>query len=142
MSDLILNNEGDLKITQKSINGFIEDIFISETFDLATTNNYQKDLILKAIKTPKSYITLFVLDQQDILIKDKEYGSEIYKELSEGITLNFLSRVKSHITNSLITANLNNNIKDIQIGLTSSNSIQLTINYTDYNIPDNIQLNI
>lgn len=142
MSDLVLNSEGDLKITQKSNASFIDNNPIGALFDLTTTKNYQKDLIIKAIKTPKGKLTIFVLNNDNIIIKDKEYGSDIYKELSEGITLNFLTRVKSHVTQSLINANLNNNIKDIQIGVTSSNTVQLIINYTDYNISDTIELNI
>jgi hypothetical protein len=142
MSDLVLNTEGDIKVTQKSNAAVFDNRVIDGEFDIETTNNFIKDLVVKAIKTPKGKITLFVLDTEDILIKDSNYGSDIYRELSEGITLNFLSRVKSHITQSLINANLNNNIKDIQIGVVNSNTIQLIINYADYNISENINLQL
>lgn len=142
MSDLILNEEGDLTVIQKSNNVYQEDVLISGIFDLEKTDNYTKDLIVKAIKTPKGKISLFILEEFNILIKDKEYGSEIYRELSEGITLNFLSRVKAHITQSLINANLNNNIGEVRVGVRNSSTIELNISYTDSSRIDNLQIAI
>ncbi len=141
MSDLILNTEGDLKMIQKS--NYTNNINTTNNiFDLQTTNNYTRDLLFKALKTPKGKITLFILDNENIIFKDKEYGSEIYKELSEGITLNFLSRVKTHIIQTLINAKLNNNIKDVLLGVASSNTIELKITYTDSTITDTVSLRI
>lgn len=142
MSDLVLTNEGDLSIIKRSNNVFSEGVLTEGIFDLEKTNSYTKDLVMKAIKTPKGTISLFVLQELNILIKDANYGSEVYKELSEGITLNFLSRVKAHITQSLINANLNNNVADILVGVQNYNTIQLIISYTDSNQRDNIQINI
>jgi hypothetical protein len=142
MSDLVLTNEGDLSIIKRSNNAFSEEVLIEGIFDLEKTNSYTKDLVMKAIKTPKGTISLFVLQELNILIKDANYGSEVYRELSEGITLNFLSRVKAHITQSLINANLNNNVADILVGVQNYNTIQLIISYTDSNQRDNIQINI
>jgi hypothetical protein len=142
MSDLVLTNEGDLSIIKRSNNIFSEEVLTEGIFDLEKTNSYTKDLVMKAIKTPKGTLSLFVLQELNILIKDANYGSEVYRELSEGITLNFLSRVKAHITQSLINANLNNNIADILVGVQNYNTIQLIISYTDSNQRDNIQINI
>jgi hypothetical protein len=142
MSDLVLSAEGDLSIIKRSNSVISEGVITEGIFDLEKTQYYTKDLVLKAIKTPRGAITLFTLQEFDILIKDSLYGSDIYKELSEGITLNFLSRVKAHITQSLINANLNNNIANITVGVQNSNTIQLRITYTDSNQNDNIQINI
>lgn len=143
MSDLVLNNEGDLNIVQKSFGAIYDnDVVIPSLFDLETTNFFKKDLILKAIKTPKGKITMFILNEAGIFIKDNNYGTDIYKELSEGITLNFLSRVKAHITQSLINAKLRNNIADIIIGVRNSTTLEIKIIYNDNTTSDNLQIAI
>lgn len=142
MSDLKLTNEGDLEIVKLANEAYSEDNFISALYDINTSNNYIKDLILKAIKTPKGYLTLPIQQEEDVLFYDINYGSEIYKELSEGLTLNFLSRVKNHILESLKTANLLVNIDQVQVAAINTDTIQLNITYFD-NTPNTIiQLNI
>lgn len=142
MSDLLLNNEGDLEIIELSNSGIeSNNIQINKLFDLNTTNNYKKDLIIKAIKTPKGNISLPITTIDSISFKDQSYGSELYKELSEGITLNFLSRVKSHVIASLTNAGIISNIKDVNLAVVNTNTIQLNISYTDNTITNTIILN-
>lgn len=142
MSDLKLTNEGDLEVVNLANEAYNGNNVISSLYDLNISDNYIKDLILKAIKTPKGYLTLPIQVEEDILFYDLNYGSEIYKELSEGLTLNFLSRVKSHILESLKAANLMLNIDQVQVGAINNNTVQLNITYFD-NTPNTvIQLNI
>ena len=52
MSDLKLTNDGDLEVVKISDNGVENDTtIISALYDLNTTENYVKDLIIKAVKT-------------------------------------------------------------------------------------------
>lgn len=143
MSDLKLTNEGDLEVVKISDSGVENNTTtISALYDLNTTENYIKDLIIKAIKTPKGYLTIPIRKKEDILFYDINYGSEIYKELSEGLTLNFLSRVKTHILEALKVANLLININQVQVAALNTSTIQLNITYFD-NTPNTIiQLNL
>lgn len=143
MSDLVLNNDGDLTIIQRSAEAvYNNEVTSNALFDLQTTESYKKDLVLKAIRTPRGKITMFILNEANVFIKDNEYGSDIYRELSEGITLNFLSRIKTHITQSLINAKLRNNIQDIAIGVRNSSTLEIKITYSDNTITDNLQIRI
>lgn len=131
MSDLIINNNGDLDVIETSGRAIDEGRVVKALYDLNTTDNYISDLIIKAVQTPRGNITIVVpnLDTADIV--DSSYGSSIYRELSEGITLNFLSRVKSHIIDTLQTANLLVRVLDIQVGMVDPYTIQLNITYGD-----------
>lgn len=143
MTDIKLDLNGDLEIKNiatSNINLIGETI--KATYDLNTTDIFIKDLILKAVKTPKGNITLGIAQPEDIIFFDINYGSEIYKELSEGLTLNFLSRIKNHIINALNIAGLSLNINQIDVGALNTNTIQLNISYTD-NTPNTfISLNL
>lgn len=143
MTDIKLDLNGDLEIKNiatSNINLIGETI--EATYDLNTTDIFIKDLILKAVKTPKGNITLGIAQPEDIIFFDINYGSEIYKELSEGLTLNFLSRIKNHIINALNIAGLSLNINQIDVGALNTNTIQLNISYTD-NTPNTfISLNL
>lgn len=131
MSDIVLNNQGDLDIIQLSSQIVNDNITVESFYDLNTTEDFITDLIIKAIKTPKGNITASVPRPEGVILIDDDFGSNIYRELSEGITLNFLTRVKSHILNTLQTANLLLNILDITVGMLDSYTIQLNIIYTD-----------
>jgi hypothetical protein len=142
MSDLKLTQTGDLEIIQRSEAKNDKNQIVKEVYDLNITKDYTKDLILKAIKTPQGRITLPILGLEDITLFDKEYGSRIYKELSEGITLNFLSRVKSYVVQSLANANLISNVREVDVSVLNSNTIQLNISYTNSSNINNIEINL
>jgi len=131
MSDLILNNQGDLDVVQRASRVTDTGRTVKALYDLNTTENYLTDLIIKAVKTPRGNITVSVVQPDGITIVDSNFGSNIYRELSEGITLNFLSKVKSHIIDTLRTANLLVNIVDITVGMVDAYTIQLNIIYGD-----------
>lgn len=131
MSDLILNKNGDFEVVETSSKAIDEGRVVEALYDLNTTEDYISDLIIKAVKTPRGNITITVPNIDNINLVDETYGSSIYRELSEGITLNFLSRVKSHIINTLETANLLVRVVDITVGMVDSYTIQLNIIYGD-----------
>lgn len=131
MSDLILNEQGDFDVVQVASRVTDSGRTVKALYDLNTTRDFLTDLIIKAVKTPRGNITASVPDPEGVTLVDNNYGSNIYRELSEGITLNFLSRVKSHIIDTLRTANLLVNIIDITVGMVDSYTIQLNIIYGD-----------
>lgn len=131
MSDLILNENGDFEVVETSSRAVDEGRVVEALYDLNTTEDYISDLIIKAVKTPRGNITITVPNIDHINLVDETYGSSIYRELSEGITLNFLSRVKSHIINTLETANLLVRVVDITVGMVDSYTIRLNIIYGD-----------
>ena len=131
MSDLLLNNQGDLDVVQRANRVTDTGRTVEALYDLNTTEDFLTDLIIKAVKTPRGNITVSVPQPDGITIVDSNFGSNIYRELSEGITLNFLSKVKSHIIDTLRTANLLVNIIDITVGMVDAYTIQLNIIYGD-----------
>lgn len=142
MSDLTLNNEGDLQVVQTSSKASDSGRAVIALYDLDTSQDYLTDLITKAVKTPRGNITVVVPELDGITLVDNTFGSNIYRELSEGITLNFLSRVKSHIIDTLTTANLLVNIIDITVGMVDPHTIQLNIIYGDNTPSTFIQLTL
>ena len=131
MSDLVLNNQGDLEVIQSSSAVNTPSRTEDAIYDLSTSEDFITDLIIKAVKTPRGNITISVPEADSITLLDINFGSNIYRELSEGITLNFLSRVKSHIIDTLRAANLLVNVIDMTVGMVDSYTIQLNIIYGD-----------
>lgn len=142
MSDLILNNQGDLDVVQTSSRASDSGRTVKALYDLNTTNDYLTDLIIKAVKTPRGNITVSVSEVDGVTLVDNTFGSNIYRELSEGITLNFLSRVKSHVVDTLTTANLIVSVVDIIVGMVDPYTIQLNIIYGDNSPSTFIQLTL
>jgi hypothetical protein len=142
MSDLVLTNQGDFQVLEVSTQATDQGRSIASLYDLGTTEDYIADLIIKAVKTPRGNITETVPEIDGVTLIDANYGSSLYRELSEGITLNFLSRVKSHIISTLQTANLLVNIIDVVVGMVDPYTIQLNIVYGDNTPSTFIQLSI
>lgn len=142
MSDLIINDNGDLNIIQTSETLSDGERKVRAGFDLESTNNTLPISIRRAIQTPLGYIQQPSLTEGNITFIDSNYGSLIYNELSEGITLNLLSRIRSHITNSLRVAGYLINIADIKLSAVDTYTIQLYITYTDNTAPTNITLEL
>lgn len=131
MSDLIIDTNGDFEVIEISSKAIDEGREVKALYDLNATDDFVGDLIIKAIKTPKGNITISLPNIDSVTLVDFNYGSNIYRELSEGITLNFLSRVKSHIINTLQAANLLVRVIDISVGMLDPYTIQLHIVYGD-----------
>jgi len=142
MSDLIINENGDLNIIQTTETVSDEGRTIRAAFDLQVTNDTLSTAIRRAIQTPLGHLRQAALTEGNIDFIDGNYGSLIYNELSEGITLNLLSRIKGHVTNSLRVAGYLINIADLQLSVVDTYTIQLYITYTDNTTPTNITLEI
>jgi len=142
MSDLIINNNGDLNIIQVTETVSDERRTVPAAFDLEITNNTLEAAIKRAIQTPLGHLEQASLIEGNINFIDSNYGSLIYNELSEGITLNLLSRIKGHITNSLRVAGYLVNIADLRLSAVDTYTIQLYITYTDNTAATNITLEI
>lgn len=137
--DIALNNLTDVAVYKSS-----EQIINSkkvEIKDIVLEPNNITKLIKRAIKTPKGYIK--ILNKAEILsFLDSNYGSDIYKYLSEGLTINLVSDVKRVIKESLSNANLNINIEKITLSLVEINKLNIIISYNDNsNVLINLDIN-
>lgn len=142
MADLIINRDGDISVIQATQSVSDEGRQVRATFDVETTNDTLATAIKRAIQTPLGHLEVAALTRDNIMFVDTNYGSLIYRELSEGITLNLLSRIKRHITNSLQVAGHLVNIADVQLSVVDTYTIQLYITYTDNTTPTVISLDI
>lgn len=85
----------------------------------------------RALKTPVGYLSMYYLTDSDVEVYDSLYGNAVYQELSEGLTLNFLARVRTHVGDAIRRAGLTAKIKEIDVGILDSHTVQIYISYTD-----------
>ena len=135
MADIKISSNGDLQLIKLTSNNRIIN-------DVVEERNLVNVLLKRALTTPKGYITIPEIVEGELSFKDGSYGNNIYKELSEGLTLNFISRVKQHVIEALNEANLNRNIKSVQLNVTDTQTIQILVTYTNSNDNNIIELNI
>ena len=124
MSDIKLSTNGDLQLIKLSSSNNI-------VSDVAQERNMLPILLKRALLSPKGYITIYEIKNSELSLKDSNYGNSIYQELSEGITLNLLSRIKSHIVSAITEANLNQSVESIDLNVVEAHTIQILINYTN-----------
>lgn len=126
MADIKISSNGDFQLIKLSKEGTI-------TQDLVEERELLPLLLKRALTTPKNYLTITELKNGELVFKDREYGNNIYRELSEVLTVNFLSRVKQHTVEALEQAGLNQDIRDIQLNVLESHTVQILITYSNGN---------
>lgn len=125
-----------------------EDFLLGEVekgvFDLVLeSEDYLTSLIKKALITPLNYIGRYVIDKGDLDIIDYNFGNAIYQELSEGLTINFISRIKQHVTKAIEELNSTNNknfftvnIAGITVDLVDFESVDIKVFLEDSTVID------
>jgi hypothetical protein len=104
-------------------------------YDLVTERNTLTTRLRRALQTPLGNISIYALAEGGVDIVDDLYGNNIYKELSEGLTLNFISRVRNHTINAITRAGLRQNIDSVQVNVLDSHTVQIHVTYTNNNAP-------
>lgn len=104
-------------------------------YDLVLDRNTLTERLKRALQTPFGYISMYVTAEGGISIVDDLYGNNIYKELSEGLTLNFISRVRNHTINAIERAGLTQNVDSVQVNVLDSHTVQIYVTYTNSNAP-------
>ena len=107
----------------------------SVKYDLVLDRDTVTERLVRALQTPFGYISIYVLSQGGVDIVDDLYGNNIYKELSEGLTLNFISRVRNHTVNAIERAGLAQNVDSVQVNVLDSHTVQIHVTYTNSNAP-------
>lgn len=124
MADIKISSNGDLqtiKLTNKN----------TIVTDLVEERDVLNLLLKRALLSPKGHITITEISNNELSLKDKEYGNRIYEELSEGLSINFLSRVRSHVTEAIENANLTNMVTSIEVNVLDKSSIQILVLYSN-----------
>ena len=96
----------------------------------------------RALQTPLGGISMYTLSQGGIDVIDGLYGNNIYRELSEGLTLNFLARVKSHVVDAISRANLTADVDSVEVDVLDPHTVQIFVFYTGRTNPIIIPINI
>ena len=131
-----LNKEDNFSFCLEDSSGeltVIEDTTLGEpaVYEMGVTSDNTTTLLKRALQTPIGHLTMFSLQDETINLVDNLYGNDVYKELSEGLTLNFIARVRNHIINAINRANLQNKVSDVQVSVSDNHTIQIHVFYTD-----------
>lgn len=123
MADIALNSEGDLQLALYDNN--------SVDFDLLTGGDELKLLLKRALETPKGYITQFQIQSESVRKYNSRYGNDIYKELSENVSAQLLTRIRSHILNAVRVAQIQVRIQDVRIQIQDLRTLNVFIVFSD-----------
>lgn len=134
MTDIKLNEDGDLQLIKRSNkdtdnNIVLESNRYKEEYDLLDEEDLVRVLLERALRTPKGHITIYDLTEGNIRLRDNLFGNDIYRELSEGLTLNFIARARGHIEEAIQIAGLKEIVSDVSIAVIDSHTIQIFISY-------------
>ncbi len=122
MEDILLEN-GDLVILKSQDN-----------YEFEVDKDVVGSLIKRALQTPIGHIRISVIDNKELRLIDADFGDEIYKELSEGITINFISRVRQHILNAIKKIDIDLDVRDVSVGVIEDNKINIVLYFEDNKI--------
>lgn len=98
-----MNNIVDIKL----INGDLIVESINEDgiklYDVSpqTVEESVHEILRRAVETPLGYIEEVIIEDGSIKYIDSNFGNEIYKDLSEGITPTLIRKLNIHINNAL-----------------------------------------
>ena len=136
----LLQEDGESVICQEYSTG--DDLIIPEEivgeavrYELVLDRNTLTQRLRRALETPFGYISMYVLTEGGVSMVDDLYGNNIYKELSEGLTLNFISRVRNHTISAIERAGLAQNVDSVQVNVLDSHTVQIHVTYTNSNAP-------
>lgn len=125
MADIKLTEKGDLQLINLASQ-------TKTVKDVALERNVTSLLLKRALLSPKGYITITELRDGQLFLKDSEYGNRVYEELSEGLTINFLSRVRGHVIEAINAANLNASVESVDVNIIDvAQTVQILIVYTN-----------
>lgn len=105
--DIALTEDGDLQLGQYDNN--------STDFVMLENGEEILPLLKRALQTPKGYITQYHIELEAVRKYNFEYGNNIYRELSENISAQLLTRVRNHIIDAVRVARLDAQVRDIKI---------------------------
>lgn len=128
--DISLDSNGDFALTS-----------FNDNYELVEEKDELYVLLRRAVQTPLSFLGRTIIDDKGINIVDDNFGNSIYGELSEGITINFITRVKQHIVNAIDSLKLDVGVTDVHISLIDelNSSVNISIYFNDSKI---INLNV
>ena len=124
MADIKLDSKGDLQLIKLTKGNNIVN-------DVPLETNIVNLLLKRALLSPFGHLTITELIEGTLLLKDNEYGNRIYEELSEGLTINFLSRVRSHTIQAIQNANLSTSVDTVDVTIIGAHTIQILVQYTN-----------
>jgi hypothetical protein len=139
--DIKLNDVGDLELIEIESNS-IENKSRKERYDLSLTRDNRDIRLKRALKTPLGYIGIYVLGLEGVEIVDELYGNDIYSELSEGLTLNLISRIRSKIIDAISRAKLDVNVREISVGVLDPHTVSVNIVYNGSSDSTSLLLNL
>ena len=123
MVDIALTEDGDLQLGLYDTN--------STDFVLAEKGDELSALLKRALQTPLGYIGQFQIDLEAVRKYNFQYGNNIYKELSENLSGQLLTRVRSHIVNAVRVAELEAQIQDVRIQIQDMRTLNIYVVFSD-----------
>lgn len=126
MSVDLLMFKGDLGITKDKAGNF--DLVLEEA---------GQSLLRRTVITPPSWIAMWCIENNNVVLIDEHYGDKVYQQLSDSLNKEWIAKAKTHIQQSLhyIKDEERIEITSTSIGIASSNSFNpdtanIQINFT------------
>lgn len=103
---------------------------LEREYDLGLTTKVETSelLLRRAIKSPHGYISRYVLDGTGLNKTDVNHGNRIYEDLSEGMTISTIAKIKSHVNQAAQYAP-EVQVSNIEISVPNLDSLEIAINY-------------
>ena len=120
--------QGDLSITEFDS----DDESNQTTYDLSLLDEEDSisRLVRRALETPFAYIGQYIIDARGISNLDGDFGNAIYRELSENININFISRARNHVSSALSFISSEIELLDLRIEIPDMYTVQITATYS------------
>lgn len=128
VSEQHLEAQFDLAILSS---GYTEYTKLGQEYDLGLITKAESNelLLRRAIKSPYGYIARYVIDGAGLNNLDTNHGNKIYEDLSEGMTINTIAKIKSHINQAAQVAS-EVQVSNVEISLPNLDTLEIAINYT------------
>jgi len=136
MIDISLR-DGDIKIitSNKSNEKTYYDIEVEEV--------NISDILKRVLLTPLGYIRVSLIENQTLVFKDGEYGSELYNLLASPLNYNWSTKIKQVIEDTINSLNIVSlTITNIELAMPDLRTITAKLSYSYKNKNDSVIIEV
>ena len=88
-----------------------------------------RHLVRRAVETPLGYIGRYIIDTNGISNLDGLFGNAIYSRLSEGLTVNLVSRIRQDIEEAISFVSSEIRLDLIRVNVVSFDTVEVKVEY-------------
>lgn len=136
MIDISLR-DGDIKIITSNKSN-------KETYyDIEVEEVNISDILKRVLLTPLGYIRVSLIENQTLVFKDGEYGSELYNLLASPLNYNWSTKIKQVIEDTINSLNIVSlTITNIELAMPDLRTITAKLSYSYKNKNDSVIIEV